>query len=102
MRNAFRTGAAVRPAGPTRGDLLLETLALRHQLSVLARSNRRFRPFDRLLWLFLRRLCPGGGKRWCSSSQPPSIVGIAKGYVDAGVVARGVLGDHVSIQPVAI
>jgi hypothetical protein len=31
-------------------------LALRHQLAVLARSNRRFRPSDRLLWLILRRM----------------------------------------------
>ena len=31
----------------------------------------------------------GGGKRWCWSSRPPSTVGIAKGPVDAGAVARG-------------
>src|SRR5439155_25562168 len=60
MRDVFRTGAAVRSARATRRDLLLETLALRHQLGVLARSNRRFRPSDRLLWLFLRWLWP----RW--------------------------------------
>jgi hypothetical protein len=35
---------------------ILETVALRHQLAVLARSDRRFRPGDRLLWLCLRRL----------------------------------------------
>src|SRR2546428_5665950 len=56
----FRTGAAVRAAQATRIDLLLETLALRHQLGVLARSNKRFRPTDRLLWLLLRWLWP----RW--------------------------------------
>src|SRR5256885_187118 len=39
---------------------LLETLALRHQFGVLARSNRRFRPADRMFWLFLRWLWP----RW--------------------------------------
>jgi hypothetical protein len=39
----------------TRRDLLLECLALRHQLGVLARSNRRFRASDCLLWLVLRR-----------------------------------------------
>jgi putative transposase len=39
---------------------MLESLALRHQLGVLARSNRRFRASDRLLWLLLRRLWP----RW--------------------------------------
>jgi hypothetical protein len=37
---------------PARGS------CLRHQLSVLARSDRRFRPSDRLLWLCLRRLWP--------------------------------------------
>lgn len=31
---------------------------MRHQLAVLARSNRRVRPFDRLLWLALRRIWP--------------------------------------------
>src|SRR5216683_1371721 len=60
MRDAFRTVAALRSALSTRRDLLLEHLALRHQLGVLARSDRRFRPSDRLLWLCLRRLWP----RW--------------------------------------
>ena len=57
MRDVITTGAAARA---TRRDLMLETLALRHQLGVLARSNRRFRPADRLVWLFLRWLWP----RW--------------------------------------
>ena len=60
MRAVIRTGAAVRSARATRRDLLLEILALRHQLGVLARSKRRFRPADRLLWLCLRWLWP----RW--------------------------------------
>src|SRR3989449_6305366 len=60
MRDAFRTVAALRAALSTRRDLLLENLALRHQLGVLARSDGRFRPSDRLLWLCLRRLWP----RW--------------------------------------
>jgi hypothetical protein len=60
MGAVIRTGAAVRPARATRRDLLLEILALRHQLSVLARSERRFRSADRLFWLFLRWLWP----RW--------------------------------------
>jgi hypothetical protein len=60
MRAVVRTGAAVRSVRATRRDLLLETLALRHQLGVLARSNRRFRPADRLFWLFLRWFWP----RW--------------------------------------
>jgi hypothetical protein len=37
-------------------SLLLEVLALHQQLAVLARSNRHFRPSDRLLWLILRRV----------------------------------------------
>jgi hypothetical protein len=60
MRDVSRSCAAVQSASSTRGDLLLESLALRHQLSVLARSNRRFRPSDRLLWLLLRWWWP----RW--------------------------------------
>jgi hypothetical protein len=60
MRAVIRTGAADRSARATRRDLLLETLALRHQLGVLARSNKRFRPADRLFWLFLRWFWP----RW--------------------------------------
>jgi hypothetical protein len=60
MRDAFRTVAVLRSALSTRRDLLLEILALRHQLSVLGRSDRRFRPSDRLLWVCLRRWWP----RW--------------------------------------
>jgi putative transposase len=60
MRHAGRTVAAIRFALSTHRDLLLEILALPHQLGVLARSNRRFRASDRLLWLILRRLWP----RW--------------------------------------
>src|ERR1700730_3847575 len=46
----------IRAALHARRDLILETVALRHQLGVLARSDRRFRPGDRLFWLCLRRL----------------------------------------------
>jgi hypothetical protein len=60
MRHVVRTVTAIRFALSTRRDLLLEVLALHHQLAVLARSNRRFRPSDRLLWLILRRVWP----RW--------------------------------------
>ena len=52
--------AALRSAFAARRDLLLEVVALRHQLGVLARSDRRFRLADRLLWLCLRRWWP----RW--------------------------------------
>src|SRR5436190_16497723 len=60
MRHVVGTITAIRFALSTRRDLLLEMLALRHQLAVLARSNRRFRLSDRLLWLVLRQLWP----RW--------------------------------------
>ena len=41
-----------------RGDLLLENLALRHQLTVLTRNARRsrFSNPDRLFWALLRRI----------------------------------------------
>ena len=55
MLDVFRAVAAVRLALSTRRDLLLESLALRHQLGVLVRSNRSFRAADRLFWLLLRR-----------------------------------------------
>src|SRR6516165_4416579 len=58
MRYALRTVAVLRSALCTRRDLLLEILALRHQLGVLSRSNRRFRPSDRLFWLVLRWVWP--------------------------------------------
>jgi len=51
MRDALRTVAALRSALFVRIDVFFEILALRHQLGVLARSDRRFRPADRLLWL---------------------------------------------------
>src|SRR5262245_2166085 len=60
MHRTLQTFAAIRFAWSTRRNLLLETLALRHQLGVLARSDRRFRPADRLLWRILRRVWP----RW--------------------------------------
>jgi homeodomain-containing protein len=60
MRHVVRMVFAIRFALSTRRDLLLEIVALRHQLHVLVRSNRRFRPPDRLLWLVLRQLWP----RW--------------------------------------
>jgi hypothetical protein len=60
MRAAIPRIAAVGTALSARSDLLLEILALRHQLAVLGHSDRRFRPADRLLWLCLRRWWP----RW--------------------------------------
>jgi len=60
MQHIIRILAASRFAWSTRRDLLLEILALRHQLAVRARPNRRLRLSDRLLWLTLRRVWP----RW--------------------------------------
>jgi hypothetical protein len=60
MRAVIMTRPAAQWAQATRRDLLLEALALRHQLGVLTRSNKRFRSVDRLCWLFLRWFWP----RW--------------------------------------
>ena len=46
MRHVVRMVVTIRFALSTRRDLLLEILALRHQLHVLVRSNRRFRPSE--------------------------------------------------------
>jgi len=59
MQHVIQTLAAIRFALSTRRDLLLEILAVRHQLAVRARLNRRFQPSDGLLWLILRRVWPG-------------------------------------------
>jgi putative transposase len=58
MRHVVATVTAIRLALSARRELLLEMLALHHQVAVLARSNRRFGRSDRLLWLILRRLWP--------------------------------------------
>ena len=60
MQHIIRILAASRFAWSTRRDLLLEILALRHQLAVRARPNRRLHASDRLPWLTLRRVWP----RW--------------------------------------
>jgi putative transposase len=50
--------ATLRSALKTRHDLVLENLALRHQVAVLIQLDRRprFRLWDRLLWIGLHRL----------------------------------------------
>jgi Homeodomain-like domain len=58
MCHIVRAVTAIQLVLAARRDVLLEVLALHHQLAVLARSNRRFRTPDRLLWLFLRRVWP--------------------------------------------
>jgi hypothetical protein len=56
--------------------LLLENLALRHQLAVLRRQTRqpKLRQADRLLWLTLRRLWPEWQKRLLLC-QPQTVIG---------------------------
>src|SRR5438128_8630258 len=78
MPQVVATVISIRFALSARRDLLLESLALRHQLSVLARSNRRFRPSNRLLCLFLRWLWP----RWREA-----LVLVLSGFA-AGFAAR--------------
>jgi hypothetical protein len=88
MRYALRAVAVLRSALCARRDLLLEILALRHQLGVLSRSDRRFRPSDRLFWMCLRR----GWPRWREALvlvQPATVaVGMAAGCMDGGALAR--------------
>jgi hypothetical protein len=85
-----------------RRDLILEYHALRHQLGVLVRSDRRFRPSDRLFWLCLRRWWPGWKDALMLIRRPPSLAGIAKGSVDAGAAAhRGDREGRASILNVA-
>jgi hypothetical protein len=102
MRDVIGTGPAARSAQATRRDLLLEILALRHQFSVLARSNKRFRPDDRLFWLFLRWLWP----RWKEALvliQPATVDRWRRGGVRHRWCRRLRAPEgHASIQPVAI
>ena len=53
--------ATLRSVLKTRPELVLENLALRHQLAVLRRAHRRprLRPSERLLWVALRRFWEG-------------------------------------------
>ena len=103
MRAVIRTGDAVRSArATTRRDLLLEILpCATNSASSLVRMGA-FAQLTGCFGCFCGGFGPGGGKRWCSSSQPLSIVGIAKAYVDAGAAARDVREDHASIHSVAI
>ena len=101
MRHVVATVTAIRLALSARRDLLLEMLALHHQVAVLARSNRRFRPSDRLLWLILRRLWP----QWRDALvlvQPATVDRwYAIGSIAAGGAVRDGLDDHASIRSVA-
>ena len=57
----------------TRQSLVLENLALRHQLAVLQRTapRPRFRTCDRLLWVVLSHLWRGWAAASPSSNPPP-------------------------------
>jgi hypothetical protein len=49
-----------------RATLAAENLALRQQLAVLQRSVKRpkLRKRDRIFWVWLSKLWPGGVRRW--------------------------------------
>ncbi len=57
-------------------DLLLENLALRHQLQVVLRSNPRprLRNRDRILWHWIRRFCPSSWKRHLVLVRPETVM----------------------------
>jgi hypothetical protein len=57
-------------------QLLLENLALRHQLQVVLRSNPkpRLRNRDRILWLWIRRFFPGSWKRHLVVVRPETVI----------------------------
>jgi transposase InsO family protein len=58
-------------------DLALENLALRHQLHVALRTNPRprLRHCDRIFWVWLRRLWPGGWRQQVSIVRPETVIG---------------------------
>jgi len=89
MGAASRTIGALGSALSARRDLLLEILALRHQLGVLARSDRRFAYLTVCSGCVLRRLWP----RWrealvAGPAGSRSPVGTATGSFDGGGVGR--------------
>ncbi len=57
-------------------ELLLENLALRHQLQVVLRSNPRprLRNRDRILWVWIRRFCPGRWKWHLVLVRPETVI----------------------------
>ena len=59
----------------SRASLAAENLALRHQLGVLSRSAKRprLRPRDRVLWVWLSRLC-GDWRSWLVIVSPETVV----------------------------
>ena len=100
MRGGLKTAPAARTARATRIDLL-QTFALRSSAS----SRGRIGTFARLtsaVAVVAMVVAPVEGSAGAGPARPPSIVGIAKEYVDAGAVARGVREDRASIHRVKI
>ena len=58
-------------------DLVLENLALRHQLQVALRTNPRprLRRSDRIFWVWLRRLWPIGWRQHVAVVRPETVIG---------------------------
>src|SRR5712692_8048735 len=88
--------AAIR----SRRDLTLENLVLRHQLMVALRTNPhpRLRAPDRVLWVWLRRVCLKVGDNtsvWCSPI--PSCDGIGR----AGDCTGGGSREPASVVPIS-
>jgi hypothetical protein len=83
----FGRRGEIRASLNTLRDLILKTVALR-DLGLLGRSDRRFRPCDRLLWLCLQRLWRPVKKAFVLV-KPATVVGIAKASLDPVAVNRG-------------
>lgn len=60
----------------SRRELLLENLALRHQLQVALRTNPhpRLQPRDHLLWVWLRGVLPDGWRQHLCVVQPETVI----------------------------
>ena len=58
-------------------DLALENLALRHQLQVVLRTKPRprLRNSDRVFWVWLHHLWPGGWREHLSLVRPEAVIG---------------------------
>src|SRR5713226_4835083 len=60
----------------SRRDLMLENLALRHQLQVALRTNPhpRLRPRDRALWVWLHGVWPDGWRQHLRLVRPETVL----------------------------
>ncbi|MDQ6719510.1 MAG: hypothetical protein M3003_01790 [Candidatus Dormibacteraeota bacterium] len=60
----------------SRRELMLENLALRHQLQVAMRTNpsARLRPSDRVLWVWLQGIWPDGWRRHLRLVRPETVL----------------------------